>query len=254
MGKIHKAGVVSAALACAVLFSGCALFKFEDPDEIRDIESQISSEQQDIKSSLKSLLDEDRLKMEDTLVSESGVTLAEYSASFPYFNAGDSQVLKNINSYYETEFEQMEDDKQRFFQIVQANPSSVVRTSCFTYNIPDTPGDYISVIRKFESNDILGEVSSLYYCEVFSAKTGWTLRFDDVFDEGAKDALTKAAESWCEERGYQTGWLYNSGDGLLTDNFAFSGDTYYASLPSGVSPGGETLLELSMSGMEQYIK
>lgn len=251
------ASIILAAVVIASSLSGCALVDFEDPSKAKQEEQTLDKDTKVEKPDVFKLLMADKLVLSDKLTSSAGVDIAVYEANFPYFDAGDNQALANINSYYETEFEHLESDKERFFQLVTEKPSQVLRTSVFTYTLLDTPGDYISILRCFESNDILGNATKTYYCEVFSASTGWSLKFSDVFGEDndkAVEALRSALEKWSLDKAYSANWLYNAKDEILTDNFAFDGEKMYIGLPAYTAPGGETLIEIPFEGFEDLLK
>ncbi|MEA4919634.1 MAG: hypothetical protein VB078_01730 [Clostridiaceae bacterium] len=257
MKKQKLASIILAAAMIASSLSGCALVEFEDPSTAKQEEQTLDKDAKAEKPDVFKLLNADKLVLSDRLKNAAGVELAAYEANFPYFDAGDNQALANINTYYETEFEHLESDKERFFQLVTEKPSQVFRTSVFTYTLLDTPGDYISILRCFESNDILGSVTKTYYCEVFSASTGWSLKFSDVFgDDSSKavEALRSALEQWSLDKAYTANWVYNAKDEILTENFAFDGDKMYIGLPAYTAPGGETLIELSFESFEDFLK
>lgn len=247
--------LLSLSLSFSV-FSGCALLQFEDPEELKQQEQEMQErETVEVIKPDKVLID-DRLVMDESLTDDAGKELAWYRASFPYFDEGDNQALANINEYYESEFSHLADDKDRFFKLVQEQPSDKVRASLFTYKILASDETYFTVLRCFESSNTLGKTSMTYYCEVFSAATGWKLKFSDVFgnqSEKALELIRGGIEQWCKDKGYETNWVFNSEDEVFTDNFTFSTDTLYIGLPSHTSPGGETLIELELDEINELI-
>lgn len=255
--KILKLTAAAAAIAVTVTASGCTLVRFEDGEsQKRGEEDILSADTNDIVDP-RLLLDKEKLVIDESLTSESGAETARYHAEFPYFtNDNDSPVLSKINEFYQDEYEQMLDDKDRFFKIVAEKPTEGLRTTGFGYTLLDCPKEYISVLRSYEGVDSLGAEQKTYYCEVFSAVTGWKLRFSDIFGEDAetaRTALNVLLESWSKEREYTTSWIYNSGDEKLLSNIAFDNETFYVALPAYTAPGGETLIELPIDDFAELL-
>jgi len=257
--QIVKSAAAAVMAISMMVSSGCTLVKFEDSGEVKKKEADSAIVETNKAVDIKSLLDEEKLSMEEKLTNEAGAEIAVYKADFPYFkNDTESAVIDKINEYYRQEFEQIEDDKERFFKIIQEKPSaySGVRSSIFSYTLLDAPEEYVAVLRSYEGTDSLGATQKNYYCEVFSASTGWQLRFADIFGQQADKAmnvLREGLESWCFEHEYSANWLYNASDELLSEDITFDSQTLYVALPANTTPGGETLIELPMSGFEEYL-
>lgn len=227
--------------------TGCTLVHFDDPAEsqqqTQEIEKQTTVEYPDAAAALAA----DRLVMDEKLTDDTGRVLAVYQAAFPWFTAGSSQALQNINAHYENEFSYLAEDQARFFELVRQKPSDTVRTAIFTYELLEAPEGYIAVLRRYESVDTLDISTVTYYCEVFSAATGLQLRFSNLFGNqsaAAMEALRSALADWCAQREYDTGWAEALSDDVLTENITLDQETLYVGLPAGAAPGGETLAEL----------
>lgn len=255
---------LSAALVWAMLaavLSGCTLLKFDDPADVKkDQEVQVTPDTKAEPIDPASILDSEKLTMDEQLTDASGKVVAVYKAALPYFSneAGDAAV-DSINQYYEEEFSQLKDDKDRFFGIVGEKPaeSGEPRSSIISYELLDAPQGYVSVLRCYEGLDTLGAQQENYFCEVFSASTGWKLRFSDIFGENRDKAMTclrEEIEQWCFENDYDAKWLYNADDATISDNFAFDGSTAYIGIPAYTAPGGETLIKIPFDQLAQYVK
>ncbi len=255
--KIIKITAALAAVTMTITASGCALMRFEDGESLKQSEEKLQTVENAETLSPVLLLDKEKLVIDESLTDASGAETAAYHAEFPYFkNDNDSPVLSKINDYYQDEYEQMLGDKDRFFRIVAEKPTEGLRKTEFGYNLLDCPEEYISVLRSYEGVDSLGAEQKTYYCEVFSAVTGWKLRFSDIFGEDAEKAqtaLNALLESWSRERKYTTSWIYNSGDDKLMGNIAFDNETLYVALPAYTAPGGETLIELPIDDFAELL-
>lgn len=255
--NIIKITAAASAIAMTITASGCALVRFEDGESQKESQEKLQTVDTPETVEPRLLLDEEKLVIDEGLTDGSGAETARYHAEFPYFtNDNDSPILSKINDFYQDEYEQMLGDKDRFFKIVAEKPTEGLRTTEFRYRLLDCPEEYISVLRSYEGVDSLGAEQKTYYCEVFSAVTGWKLRFSDIFGEDAeeaKTALNVLLESWSKEREYTTSWIYNAGDDKLLGNIAFDNDTLYVALPAYTAPGGETLIELPIDGFVELL-
>lgn len=229
------------------LLTGCTLVHFDDPADIQqqtqEIEKQTTVEYPNAAAALR----RDRLVLEETLTDDTGRALAVYQAALPWFEAGDSQALQNINAHYEREFAYLTDDQARFFALVRQKPAETVRSAVFTYQLLEAPESYIAVLREYRSVDTLDRADGAYYCELFSAATGLQLRFSNLFggqSEAAARLLRSALADWSAAQGCDTAWLDSLSDSSLTENITLDQETLYVGLPAGAAPGGETLAEL----------
>ncbi len=232
-----------AALAlCLPLLTGCTLLHFADPDEVKADEQSLGAEPAPAPD-FAARLDETRLRFEETCTDADGAVVARCSAALPWFR-GEEQAVRNVDAHYEEELEALRQDKDSLFALALEKPADTVRESATGFRLLDAPEGYVCVLGTIDSVDALGRSPTRWFGDVFSAATGWPLRFDDLFGaqrEQALAALTEAAEAWCAEHGCETSWLEEA---LSSDELTFDRETVYIGLPAGLAPGGETLLEL----------
>ncbi len=249
-----------AACTCAVM-SGCTLIKFSKADELKQQETLgLKYESGEVALSIKPLemLSKEELTLEDSLLASDGAQKAVYSAKLPSFiDDGEASVVYTaINQFYQAEFENFAHDRDTFFQLAAGKAAGVTLESHFTYEVLENPAGYVTVLRCLESKGDELTAGKLYFGEVFSASTGWTVNFNDFFGDNAKDAiklLKQKLEQWCLDNGQKTAWLNDIADNVLTNEFTASADTIYIPLGRHVC-GDVTLIELPFEDFLPLIK
>lgn len=252
---MNKYATKLVALALSVsLLSGCTLLHFDDPEEARaDQETLNNTAAQQEAVDYAALLDSEHLQLDDLYKDDTGAVLARYRVSLPWFGESEDQAVQNINAHYEEELAALKEDEESLFALAAEMPSAVVRESVVEYQLLDAPEGYVCALGTLNGVDTLGRSPTVWFGDVFSASTGWLLRFDDLVEDrgAAMESLTEAAKDWCARHGCGDEWL---ADFLPGEELTFDRETVWIGLPAGTAPNGETVMELPFGVLEPYLK
>ena len=203
---------LTAAALCVGLLSGCAIWKFETPEEQRAAQEAQEAKRAQVETAVDpASMQINDLSFSRELVNSQETVLAAYRVTLPRFSESGlkSQSFSRINRFFRNEYVGLDQDCQSFLEDAKTgfgeNWDNIKEVSSrpgisVDYELLTAPVGYLTVCCRYSVWEN-SQNDNYSRCTVFLLDNGWELTLETLFGtnyEKAAPLLMADILEWCE--------------------------------------------------------